>query len=558
MALAAVDSGAPLWRADLTGAVPPPIGALPKGGHLLAAIDIGTNSIHMVVATVDPVVRSFSIVLTEKTTARLGDRDPDSGELTAAAMDRALQALRHCRDVADSHGIGTVVAVATSATREAPNGRDFLRRVQQQTGIDVGLVDGAEEARLIYLGVLSAMDFAGHPHLIIDIGGGSSELVLADSQDARALSSVRIGAVRLYRDFVRADPIPPARVAFLRAFIQGMLEPTVEKTLRRVSTTDLPLRLVGTSGTVMSVAALIAARRGTKPARMNGFHFSLGELKDLMDELLAMDPRQRRSLEGLSERRAEIIVPGGLILQTAMELLGLEQLTVCERALREGLVVDWMLRNGIITDRFSYQSSVRRRTVLHQARKYRVDAERAERVAGHALTLFDATRGQLHDFGDTARELLWGAALLHTCGRHISASAYHKHSWYLIRHSSLLGYCEEEHLTLAALARYHRSSLPKKRHSSWQSLRLSSQRLAVERLSPLLRLAVALDRRPQPVIAGLMVAATQSSLSLELQPRQPDQDLSLEVWSLKEVFPTVEQALGICVELRLAKAVEAR
>ena len=194
----------------------------------IAAIDIGTNSFHLLVAAVDPKLRTFRIIQAEKATTRLGERDPETGELTSAAMQRGLETLRQFRDLAASHRVEQIVTAATSAVREAPNGRDFLQTILDDLGMEVDLVSGPEEARLIYLGVLSGMPFGDRPHLLLDIGGGSTELILADGRDARALTSTRVGAVRLQRDFVRDDPMPPQRRSFLQAFIQGSLEPAVK------------------------------------------------------------------------------------------------------------------------------------------------------------------------------------------------------------------------------------------------------------------------------------------------------------------------------------------
>ena len=218
----------------------------------VAAIDIGTNSTHLLVAGVDTILGTFSIEQAEKSTTRLGERDPDSGELTSAGMDRAFETLRRFRDLAVSHDVEQIVTAATSAVREAPNGREFLQSIQDGLDIDVDLVSGPEEARLIYLGVLSGMTFGDRPHLLLDIGGGSTELILADGRDARALTSTRVGAVRLQRDFVKDDPIPPQRRSFLQAFIQGSLEPAVDKVHRRIKPGEIPV-LVATSGTAMAI-----------------------------------------------------------------------------------------------------------------------------------------------------------------------------------------------------------------------------------------------------------------------------------------------------------------
>ena len=513
----------------------------------VAGIDIGTNSIHLLIAQVDTALRSFSVLLTEKSTTRLGERDPDSGDLSPDAIERAFTTLRHCRELAASHGVqpGDVVTAATSAVREAPNGREFLQAIQEQLGLEVDLVSGPEEARLIYLGVLSGMAFGDQPHLILDIGGGSTELVLADGRDARALTSTRVGAVRLQREFVHDDPLPPQRVEFLRAFIQGSLEPAVLKVRQRIEAGEKPV-LVATSGTAMAIAAMAAAEDPRPPLRMQGYRISRERLDQLLARLLGMTPAQRRAMPGLNERRAEIIVPGALILQTAMAMLGAKEFVVCERALREGLIVDWMLRNDLIVDRFAFQSSIRQRTVLHQAQRYGVDLPRAERVASYALSLYGQTQGLLHQDDGTGRQLLWAAAMLHSCGQHINTGAYHKHSWYLIHHGELLGYSDSEHLMVAAIARYHRRSLPKKRHEAWQLLEGREQRRLVASMALMLRMAVALDRRPQPVVAGIQVRRDgNSGCSIRLEPMASDLDLSLERWSLAACAGAVEEAVGV-------------
>ena len=510
----------------------------------VAAIDIGTNSTHLLVASVDTTLGTFSIEQAEKSTTRLGERDPDSGELTSAGMQRGYETLRRFRDLAISHDVEQIVTAATSAVREAPNGREFLQSIQDGLGMDVDLVSGPEEARLIYLGVLSGMSFGDRPHLLLDIGGGSTELILADGRDARALTSTRVGAVRLQRDFVKDDPIPPQRRSFLQAFIQGSLEPAVDKVHRRIKPGEIPV-LVATSGTAMAIGALAASEDDRPPLKLHGYRVSRQRLDRVVEKLVTMTPEQRRDLSPINDRRAEIIVPGALILQTTMQMLGVDELVLSERALREGLIVDWMLRHGLLEDRFSFQSSIRQRTVIHQVQRFAVNQRRAERVATHALSLYDATEGLMHQDDGQGRELLWAAAMLHACGQHINLSAYHKHSWYLIRHGELLGYSEAEHLMVAAIARYHRRSLPKKRHESWQALVTRDNRRRVSEMALLLRLAAALDRRPEPVVASLRVNTTPDVLDLVLVPERLNQNLSLEQWSLESCAEVVREASGV-------------
>ena len=516
----------------------------------IAAIDIGTNSFHLLVAAVDPKLRTFRIIQAEKATTRLGERDPETGELTEAAMQRGLETLRQFRDLAASHRVEQIVTAATSAVREAPNGRDFLQTILDDLGMEVDLVSGPEEARLIYLGVLSGMPFGDRPHLLLDIGGGSTELILADGRDARALTSTRVGAVRLQRDFVRDDPMPPQRRSFLQAFIQGSLEPAVDKVRRRIKPGETPV-LVATSGTAMAIGSLAASEEERPPRKLHGYRVTRQSLNQVVDRLITMTPAQRRELAPINDRRAEIIVPGALILQTTMKMLGVEEFVLSERALREGLIVDWMLRQGLLEDRFSFQSSIRQRTVLHQVQRFAVNQSRAERVASHALSLYDATRGVMHDDSGEGRELLWAAAMLHSCGQHINISAYHKHTWYLIRHGELLGYTEAEHLMVAAIARYHRRSLPKKRHESWQLVATRDNRRCVHQMALLLRLAAALDRRPEPVISALRIHAVKGSLDLEIVPERVNQNVSLEQWSLEGCAEVVKEAVGVNLRVRV-------
>ena len=529
--------------------------AVPADGQRrVAAIDIGTNSIHLLIAAIDPALHAFSVVLAEKSTTRLGERDPDTGALSAESIERAFLTLRHCRDLALSHGVEQIVTAATSAVREAPNGREFLQALDDQLGLAVDLVSGPEEARLIYLGVLSGFSFAEAPHYILDIGGGSTELILADGRDARALTSTRIGAVRLQREFCQQDPLSAPRRLFLEAYIQGSLDPAVALVKGELKAGETPV-LVGTSGTAMALAALAAAEDAKPTLKLNGYRLSRARVDQLVARLVSLTVDQRRALAPINDRRAEIIVPGALILQTAMAMLGATELVVCDRALREGLIVDWMLRNGLLADRFAFQSTIRQRTVRHLARIHAVDPVRADRVAAYALALYDQTRGLLHDDRGEGRQLLWAAAQLHTCGKQINIAAYHKHTWYLIRHGELLGYSEAEHLMVAAIARYHRRGLPKKRHESWQVIEGRDNRQTVSSMALLLRLAASLDRRPAAVIAGLEVepeasrGAGPTGLVVRLiptvAPGEPSPDLSLERWSLRSCAPAVLEATGL-------------
>ena len=497
----------------------------------VASIDIGTNSTHLLVAEINSDLKSFSIKFTDKTTTRLGERDED-GKLKEESIQRVLETLERFKEYCKSNGVKEIVTAATSAVREAPNGREFLDRVQREIGIQIELISGSEEARLIYLGVLSGMALGDESYVIIDIGGGSTELILADNKDALALTSSRVGAVRLKNDFLNEKPINIERSKFLRTFIQGSLEPSVEKIKRRLQK-EKGVSMIATSGTAISLGNLILSDLGQPKQKMHGYKFTKDSLEIVLGKLIKMPSYEIKKIPSLSERRAEIIIPGALILNTSMDMLGFKELTISERALREGLVVDWMLRQGIINNEFNVQSNIRKTTIIHQAKKLGVDKERSEKVTNIAFQIYDQTKNIFNSNTDPkAKDLLWAACHLYNCGKYVNIASHHKHSWYLIKNCELLGYSQTETNMIASIVRYHRKTLPKKRHESWQSLVSKEDKILVLDMSLILRLAASLDQRPQNVISSIKIKLEKNMLSFQLIPFNSNQDLLLEKWSL--------------------------
>ncbi|RCJ33860.1 exopolyphosphatase [Nostoc punctiforme NIES-2108] len=527
-----------------------------KQHRIIAAIDLGTNSLHMVVVKIDPTLPAFSIIAREKETVRLGDRNLTTGELKPEIIKKAIAALGRFQEVAKTINAETIIAVATSAVREAPNGKDFLHKIETELGLSVDLISGQEEARRIYLGVLSGMEFNNQPQMIIDIGGGSTELILGDSQQARTLTSTKVGAVRLTSELITTDPISNTEFHYLESYTRGMLERSVDEILANLKLEESP-RLVGTSGTIETLAMIHAREKsGVIPSTLNGYQFSLKDLQELVNRLRKLSNSERAEIPGMPDKRAEVILAGAVILQEAMTLLGSESITVCERSLREGVIVDWMLTHGLIEDKLRYQSSVRERNVLKLADKYHINLEYSDRVAKFAESLFDQTQGTLHHWGTDERQMLWAAAILHNCGHYISHSSHHKHSYYLIRNGELLGYTETEIEIIANLARYHRKSPPKKKHENYQSLLTKQQRQIVSQLSAILRLAVALDRRQIGAVAQVQCEYYQQlrQVNLLIFPSQSDDDCALELWSLDYKKGVFEEEFGVKLVASLEKS----
>lgn len=509
--------------------------------QIIAAIDIGTNSIHMVIVQIEPSLPSFTVIAKEKDTVRLGDRDTATGKLTTEAIERSLDTLKRCKELAMSLEANQIIAVATSATREAPNGEDFLRQIEAELGIVVNLISGKEEARRIYLGVLSGMDLNEQPHIIIDIGGGSTETILADIHEARVLNSTKVGAVRLAKEFVTSDPISDRELKVLRAYVRGMLERPVDEIWQNLQLNEVP-RAIGTSGTIETIAVIHAKETlGAVPDPLNGYEISYKDIEKIVKKLAKMSYKERLEVSGLIDKRAEIIVPGAVILLEAMSMLKLDSISICERALREGMIVDWMLTRGLINSRLRYQNEVKQRNVIKIAQKYQVDLDYSRRVAQFALSIFDQLQGKLHSWNAAERELLWTAAILHNSGVYVSHSSHHKHSYYLIRNAELLGFTELELELIANIARYHRKSKPKKKHEPYSNIVHKQNRLMVRQLSAILRLAVALDRRNKGAIAKVdcQYDRDRRSVCLQLYPTEIGDRCTLELWNLsykKEAF----------------------
>ncbi|MEM9804293.1 MAG: Ppx/GppA phosphatase family protein [Cyanobacteria bacterium P01_D01_bin.56] len=524
-----------------------------RGDRILAAIDVGTNSVHMVVVKIQPQLPAFTIIGREKDTVRLGNFRTGTNCLSDEAMDRGIAALKRCKQIAASLNADDIVTVATSATREARNGQLFIERVQQEVGLDINLISGLEEARRIYLGVLSGMELHGEPHAIIDIGGGSTEIILGTGERHRFLSSTKVGAVRLNSQMITTNPISKEEFLQLQASVRGRLEPNIDK-LKTKLTDGESLSLVGTSGTIESLALVTAIEKlGTAPDPINGHTMTFDELERCIHKLRRMSFSERLKLPEISARRAEIIVPGAVILQEAMRLLDVDRITICEHALREGLVVDWMITHGLIENRMQYQQSVRERSVLKAAHKYRVDLGHSELVAKFALDLFDQTRGTLHQWGPVEREILWAAAVLHNSGHFVSHGSHHKHSYYLIRHGELLGFTGTEIELIANIGRYHRKSQPKLKHDSYKALTKENRKI-VSQLSAMLRVAVGLDRRRVGAISNFQTLydANAHTLNLNFTPANTSDSCELEIWSVNDKKACFEEEFDVVLELNPA------
>jgi exopolyphosphatase/guanosine-5'-triphosphate,3'-diphosphate pyrophosphatase len=484
--------------------------------YRLAAVDIGTNSIRCIVVESrgDGV---FRILDDEKSTVRLGEGLATSGVIAPAAWERARQALLRMRKITEGLGCGEIVAVATSAVRKALNGRDFIAAMHRETGIPIRVIDGEEEAELAALSARHHFDMAGNRYGLVDIGGGSVEVVIATGHHIEEIVSLDLGAVFLTEKFLARDPIADKDFDKLRKHLRKALDAAF-------ADCDAPLRcLIGSGGTITSIAGMIMAQRQESYDTVHGYEVLRSEIVHLLAMLQRKSCKERRDIPGLNPERADIIVAGVAAVDSLMRRFGTNLLRINERGIREGLII------RALTERGLWRESAGRRdwlsSVKEFARSCHADEEHGEQVRKLALAVFAALSAD-PQLDARARQMLEAAALLHDVGYFISYDRHHKHSYHLIRHAELFDFSPRERELVANLARYHRKALPKARHENFIRLAPTDQEL-VGKLGGILRLADGLDRRRSCAVQALACSLAADCFRIDLHG---DGDLSVEVY----------------------------
>lgn len=505
----------------------------------LAAIDIGSNSIHMIIARIDG-DGNLETLDRAKEMARLGEETLVTGYLSEAAQERGIAALRRLRELADRHKVDDIIAVATSATREARNGSDFIERVEEECGVHARIISGVEEGRLIYLGTREVYPFGSQRALIIDIGGGSVELIVADQRREYLIQSLRLGVRRLRDRFLPSDPSTGAEVKELYETIRGR----AEQAFRAIHRVGFDVVLV-TSGTAHSLTRLCHGMVPDLLGECRPQEVTLAALAATTDRLVGLSGAQLDALTSIDDRRRDTIVPGAMLLRTLVEMAGVDRFQFCDAALREGMIVEYLERHRPELRLEAEVPDPRRRSVLLLARRLTDSTAHAQTVARLAGRLFDDSRSALR-MGHRERELLEYAALLHNVGKAIHRSSHHKHALYIIRHAELVGFEERERLILANLARYHRRSHPKARHPDFMEL-LPADRDLVKRLTCVLRLANALDRSHRGNVHTLHARVEQNLWRVRILAFD---DPSLELGAAREQAEYIRMTLGWDIDVR--------
>lgn len=513
---------------------------------LYAAIDIGSNSVRMEAAEVTPrangALPSIRVLASERQVTRLGASVFRTGSVSPEAMDFVCASLANMAQTYKRLEPVAIRAVATSAVRDARNQQEFLARVSAAAGTPVEIISGQEEARLIHMGVQSRWPHPKQRVLMIDIGGGSAELILSDSGRILLAVSKQLGALRLSELFLRSEPPKPTELHRLDEYIEERLASAV----RRIGT--LPIhRVIATSATAAAVVCAVNQVPRAKRDFSDRLRASTAQIRALYGLLSSSTLEQRRKVVGIGPRRAEIIIPGTAVLLRVLKDLSLPSLYYSVAGVRDGVIADLALRS---TGRAAIQMSRDQRDMVEaMATRYCVSMKHVRKVAKMAVDLFVALE-PLHKLSPSFGRLLEAAAHLHDIGHFISDTRHHKHSFYVVLNSDMPGFTERERQVIANLCRYHRKAPPSVEHANWQPLDAEARR-AVMLLSPLLRIADNLDRSRGQRVKSLECTIRPSEVVIKLHANR---DVDLDAWATERAGEFFQQVYDRPIVLSRTRA----
>jgi exopolyphosphatase / guanosine-5'-triphosphate,3'-diphosphate pyrophosphatase len=521
---------------------------------IIAAIDVGTNSFHLLIVQLDNSSSlKFRVIEHIREAVRLGAGSSDMKSISEPAIQRAIDALRRFKKIADSYD-APVRAIGTSAVREALNQKQFIAQVDKATGITIEVVSGFEEARFIYLGVLQRLPVYNKKILLLHIGGGSSEILIGQRRAILYDNCIKLGTIRLTDRFFADGKFRLTAIEKCRNYVRGMLAP-----IKRAVEHEGFEIAIGSSGIIIAIAqrALAAdANKTTIGNKLNGIHLSRKNILAAIETIIAShSAKTLAKLPGIDQERADILVGGAILLEQFLLKFGVKELLLSEGSLKEGVVFD-SIEKMHSPQNHRHFNNLRQRSVENLAETFAVETKHAVHTAYLTLRLFDEMKrlglAQANEaFTDANRELLHYAAYLHDIGFFLSHAQHHRHSWYLIRNAELLGFTEHEKSVMANIARYHRKSHPKPKHAEFMELDSDGQN-TVLRLAPLLRIADGLDRSHNGIVTDVHCSLQQKTIVCTVMSRA-DADLSLELWGAEQKKGMFEEVYGKTLILKSSK-----
>jgi len=518
---------------------------MPWQNKILAAIDIGTNSFHLIVAKVDD--KGIIKVLTrDKETVRLGKSSTDMKYISEQAMQRGISTLKRFKLICDSYK-ADIRAVATSATREALNKDEFITRVYDATGIRIEVVSGFEEARLIYSGVLQALPVIKEKILLIDIGGGSTEFLVGEKGKVLYANSIKIGAVRLTEKYFSDERFKNENIEDARLYVKSMINHIVREIKESGYSTA-----IGTSGTITNIGMMINAEvNGADEANFNynSYVYTAESFNKIAKKILQCEKvSELKSIKGLDSDRTDIITSGTIILEQIISELNIDKITLSNYALREGIIFDTISKEHTTLLNEDLED-IRYRSIISLAENCKYDKNHSEHVTGLSLRIFEQLKS-LHNLSNKDEEYLEAASILHDIGHNLSHAQHHKHSYYLIRNCELLGFNDEEIEIIANISRYHRKSHPKLKHDNFNKLSPKNKE-RVRKLAGILRIADGFDRGHNSLVQDILITTKDENYDFNVKTKV-NCNPELEIWGANMRKALFEEVFGKKVNIRLA------
>jgi exopolyphosphatase/guanosine-5'-triphosphate,3'-diphosphate pyrophosphatase len=483
----------------------------------------------------------MQVLAADRQVVRLGKTVFREGKLAASEIELACQVLARMVEQYRKLDIVGARAVGTAALRDASNRDEFLARAASIIGRPVEVISGLEEARLIHLGVQSAWPHPKQRVLMMDIGGGSAELILSEGGRLVEAFSKPLGALRLTEVFLKSDPPTPRELARMQKYIQERIAGPVA----RLGTAKVD-RMIATSATAAAAVCAVNHVRRSRRDRADRQQATGPQLRQLFRDVSTRDSEGRAKITGIGPRRAELIVAGVAVLNEVVLGLKLNRLYYSVAGVREGIIADLSHRQvGMEQARLNADE---RRAVRALGSHYGVSALHVRKVADLAGMLFQGLR-PLHRLPLAKGRLLEAAAYLYNIGHFVNESRHHRHSQYLVQNSDLPGFEDRERTVIATLCRYHRKSMPQVTHETFQVLD-AEDRNSVVLLTPLLRLAVALDQSQEQRVERVEAAVLENGVELRLFS---ERDVDIEQWQAEQVAPVFREAYGLPLAVKIKR-----
>jgi exopolyphosphatase/guanosine-5'-triphosphate,3'-diphosphate pyrophosphatase len=500
----------------------------------VTAIDLGTNSFHAVIVDIYP---DGSFYTVDKLKEMVLLQDKGMGDrLSDAAFKRGYDALKRIKTLSDHQNSERILAYATSAIREAENGGEFIQKVIDDLGVKISAIPGRIEAELIGLAVQHGVAMpTSAPSLIMDIGGGSVEFILADHEKLYHVSSKKMGVAKMTSRFVKNDPITPEEISNLEDHYRHQLTEVAQSFAMHRG--DI---LIGSSGTMENIALMVADHNKYSPSMsVNELRFTAEEFYKLYNDVIIMNADERRKLKGLDEKRVDLLPAGLVLMRYVLQTFGIKEVKISTQALREGMIIRYINQELKELKKNLSIEDPRHRSVMELVQKCKWHETHSRHVAKMCNELFEEFKDDL-GLTENDRELLTYAAYMHDIGYHISHRKHHKHALYLIRNADLKGFTEDEIEIMANVARYHRRSTPKLRHKHYKKLEKDLKK-RVKKLSAIMRIADGLDRSHYQNVRSMKVTKTVENITIEIFT---EEDPQLEIWGAMRKNLLLEEVTG--------------